>query len=80
MVWNLKVDISNINRVEPCFTEISYKNHLKLPILTPVNCIIYFNEVITVNGIYGIKKTVKSVSLFIDERDRFIHAIMDEQH
>ena len=80
MVWNLQARVSSINRIETCYSDISIEHHLKLPLLTPVNCIIYFNKFITVNGIYGMKRKVKSVSLFIDERDAFIRTINNEQH
>ena len=70
-IWRLEVAIESIFKIEELRdTPEPDKNCLNLakPLFTPPNVRLTFAEPITVIGLYGIRRTVPQVALYVDDR------------
>ncbi len=70
--WFLEVDLSNIESLKfsPSIAELS-KKRLKTEVLGSANVLLQLKKPVIANTYYGIKKETKTVSLFVDELERF---------
>jgi hypothetical protein len=77
-VWRLEVAAGAIVQLEELRdTPEPDKKCLNLarPLLTPPNVRLTFAEPVTVTGLYGIRRTVPQVALYVDERAAFLQRL-----
>ena len=74
-----KIPFTSIKKIEKYHYQINNdKNHLSLSLFDLIdtnNLTIHLNDENTLNKIYGIDKKYRSISLFVDEKDRFVKKI-----
>jgi len=77
--WRALIPIAQIESVERCRNKAHDKNILNASLGGEINTIITFKEKIEFKGIYGIRKKVNKILLFIDDPERFTKLIMDNK-
>ncbi len=72
------IPFEHIERIEKTTKTLEDKEHIKLSafdMLDAHNIIIHLNQKHTIDRIYGIQKSYKSIALFVDDKDVFVGKI-----
>ena len=76
MRWHAVVSLDNIAAVTPIFDKPAKRpGLLNAALLTAPNVLITLREPVTFNGIYGLSRTVRQISLFIDDRNETLNSL-----
>jgi hypothetical protein len=73
-VWRLEVPAEAVLRLQELQDTPAPKQHLlnlAKPLLTPPNVLLTFSQPVAVVGLYGLRRTVWQVALYVDDRAAF---------